>query len=120
MTDAAFWTRPTAAVLESLEASEAGLSSREAAARLLKYGVNDAAASKPTPTWLRIAQRFANPLVIILLVASGLSAVTGDVASFVIIASIVLLSVVLDFVQESRAQGAVDALRAQVALKADV
>ena len=38
--------------------------------------------------------RFANPLVLILLVASGLSAVTGDVASFVIISSIVLLSVV--------------------------
>ena len=107
-------------VLEKLGAAETGLSSCEAAARLLKYGGNDASAAKRTPSWLRFAQRFANPLVLILLVASGLSAVTGDVASFVIISSIVLLSVVLDFVQESRAQGAVDALRAQVALKADV
>jgi Mg2+-importing ATPase len=120
MTEAAFWRQPTAAVLETLGAAETGLSTQEAAARLLKYGGNDAAAAKRTPAWLRFAQRFANPLVLILLIASGLSAVTGDAVSFVIISGIVLLSVVLDIVQESRAQGAVDALRAQVALKADV
>ncbi|MFM9428638.1 Mg2+-importing ATPase [Variovorax sp. GrIS 2.14] len=120
MTDAAFWRQPTTALLESLGAAETGLSSREAEARLSKYGSNDAATAKRTPAWLRFSQRFANPLVLILLVASGLSAVTGDVASFAIISGIVLLSVVLDFVQESRGQGAVDALRAQVALKADV
>jgi Mg2+-importing ATPase len=62
----------------------------------------------------------ANPLVIILLVASALSAVTGDVASFVIIVSIVLLSLLLDFAQAGQAQNAVDALRQQVALRADV
>jgi cation transport ATPase len=42
------------------------------------------------------------------------------VASFIIVVAIVLLSVLLDFVQESRAQNAVDALREQVALRADV
>ena len=120
MTQSEFWKEPPKTLLEQLGVSEAGLTSREAAARLLRFGSNDAATAKRTPAWLRLAQRFANPLVLILLVASGLSAVTGDVASFVIISAIVLLSVALDFVQESRAQGAVDALRAQVALKADV
>jgi Mg2+-importing ATPase len=120
MTSAGFWTEAPAVLLGRLGAAEAGLSSREAAARLAKYGANDAAVERRTPAWLRLVQRLGNPLVLILLIASGLSAATGDVASFVIIASIVAISVVLDFVQESRAQGAVDALRAQVALTADV
>jgi len=120
MAETTFWKQSRKALLEQLSATDSGLNSSDAAARLLKYGVNSAAAARPTPIWLRLARRFANPLVIILLVASGLSAVTGDVASFVIIASIVLLSVILDFTQESRAQAAVDALRAQVALRADV
>ncbi len=120
MTETTFWKQSRKTLLEQLSASDKGLNSGEAAARLTKFGANSAAAARRTPIWLRLAQRFANPLVIILLVASGLSAVTGDVASFVIIASIVLLSVILDFTQESRAQAAVDALRAQVALRADI
>ena len=108
-------------MLAELVTTDSGLTSQEAALRLLRYGSNDAAAAEAC-TGLASARSgfFANPLVIILLVASALSAATGDVASFVIIASIVLLSVLLDFVQESRAQNAVDALRQQVALRADV
>jgi Mg2+-importing ATPase len=52
--------------------------------------------------------------------ASGLSAATGDVASFVIVASIVTVSITLDFVQEVRAHNAVDALRRSVAVQANV
>ncbi len=120
MTGTAFWQRPTAALFAELATKDGGLSSQEAALRLLRYGSNDAAAPKRAPAWLRFAQRFANPLVLILLLASAFSAATGEVASFVIIVGIVLLSVVLDFVQEGRAQSAVDALRGQVALRADV
>jgi Mg2+-importing ATPase len=120
MTETAFWKQPAAALLAELGVTDNGLTSREAALRLLCYGSNDAAAPKRSPAWLRFARLLANPLVIILLVASALSAATGDVASFVIIASIVLLSVLLDFAQANQAQNAVDALRQQVALRADV
>ena len=119
MTNSAFWQLPTATLLVEL-ATDSGLTTQEAALRLSRYGTNDVTLLKRAPPWLRFIKRFANPLVIILLLASALSAVTGDVASFVIIAGIVLLSVLLDFVQESRAQSAVDALRAQVALRANV
>ncbi len=115
-----FWRRPAADLLSSLSSQEGGLSSAEAALRLSRWGPNDATAPKPSPGWLRFAHRFANPLVIILLFASGLSALTGDVASFIIISTIVLLSVLLDFVQEGRAQNAVEALQAKVALRATV
>ena len=120
MTETAFWKQPTPALLAELGTPDGGLTSREAALRLLRYGSNDAAAPKRSPAWLRFIRLLANPLVIILLVASALSAATGEVASFVIIVNIVLLSVLLDFAQASQAQSAVDALRQQVALRADV
>ena len=119
MTETAFWKQPLAALLAELATTDNGLTSKEAALRLQRYGGNDAAAPKRASAWLRFIRLLANPLVIILLVASALSAATGDVASFVIIAGIVLLSVLLDFAQENHAQNAVDALRQQVALRAD-
>ncbi len=61
-----------------------------------------------------------NPLVIILLVASALSAASGDVPSFLIVVSIVMISMTLDFVQKVRAENAVEALRKSVAVQATV
>lgn len=103
-----------------LGASAAGLDTAGARARMAEYGPNDAAAEKRHPLVLQFLARFRNPLIIILLAASALSAVTGDVPSFVIIAAIVLLSITFDFVQEVRAQSAVEALRRSVAVQASV
>jgi Mg2+-importing ATPase len=114
------WRQPLARLLALLKATPSGLSAAEAQARLTEFGLNDAATVKRSPLWLQFLARFRNPLVIILLVASALSAATGDVASFVIIASIVTLSSTLDFVQEVRAQNAVEALRRSVAVRANV
>ena len=114
------WRDPLERLLARLAATPAGLSAAEARARLATYGPNDAATVKRSPLWLQFLARFRSPLVIILLVASALSAATGDVASFLIIASIVTLSITLDFVQEVRAQNAVDALRRSVAVQANV
>src|SRR5690242_5924217 len=87
-----FWAGPAALLLARLDARTTGLSVAEAAQRLAAYGPNDPAAAKRTPGWLRFAARLGNPLVIILLLASWLSAVTGDTSSFIIIAAIVALS----------------------------
>src|SRR4029078_8458703 len=92
----------------------------EVQSRLTRYGPNTAAAVKPSPLWLQFLARFRSPLVIILLVASGLSAATGDVTSFIVVVHIVTISITLDFVQEVRAQNAVDALRRSVAVQATV
>ncbi len=114
------WKAPLADVLANLRAAPPGLDSAEARSRLATFGPNDAAGARRTPLWLQFLARFRNPLVIILLVASGLSAATGDVASFVIVFAMVMASMTLDFVQEVRAQNAVDALRHSVAVKASV
>ncbi len=113
-----FWNETTAALTEALGSGPAGLTPDEANRRRSVYGPNDAAAPKRRSPWLSFLARFANPLVLILLFASVLSAVTGDVDSFITVVTIIMLSVLMDFVQEMRAQSAVDALQAKVALRA--
>lgn len=97
-----------------------GLSGAEAKARLGQFGPN-IFRDRPQKSLLRqYLARFKNPLVLILLVASAVSALTGEVTNFVIIGSIVLLSVTLDFVQEHRANAAADKLRQSVSVRATV
>src|SRR5476651_2047487 len=112
------WKLPAAELLARLKTSSAGLANSEVQLRLKRYGPNQAASVKRSPLWLQFLSRFRNPLIIILLVASGLSAATGDVASFAIVLTIVVVSMTLDFVQEVRAQNAVEALRRSVAVHA--
>ncbi len=68
----------------------------------------------------KIAKRFAEPLVAILLVAAAISGVTGDLTSFAIILAVISLSIFLDVVQEHRAEAAAEALKRSVAIHADV
>ena len=112
------WTEPIDRLLTRLATTRSGLTAAEALSRLTRYGPNTAAAVKRSPLWLQFLARFRSPLVIILLVASGLSAATGDIASFVVVVTIVTISISLDFVQEVRAQNAVEALRRSVAVQA--
>jgi Mg2+-importing ATPase len=114
------WQQPVRRLLAQLETTALGLTDAEARSRLLTYGWNDAANVKGKPLWLQFLARFENPLIIILLIASGVSALTGGVASFVVIVCIVMLSVIFDFVQDVRAQNAVAALRASVDVNASV
>jgi Mg2+-importing ATPase len=114
------WREGLDRLLARLATTPGGLASAEVPSRLAIHGANDAATVKRSPLWLQFLARFRNPLVIILLVASGLSAATGDVASFLIVVAIVTISMTLDFVQEVRAQNAVEALRRSVAVHATV
>ena len=116
----AIWQEGLEHLLAFLGTTPTGLSGAEANARLAVYGSNDAATVKRSPLWLQFLARFRSPLVIILLVASGLSAATGDVASFLIVLCVITASITLDFVQEVRAQNAVEALRRSVAVQATV
>ncbi len=98
----------------------AGLSGAEAASRLSKFGPNLFRDHQERPLLLQFLSRFKNPLVILLLVASGISALTGDVTNFLLIGFMVLFSVTLDFVQEHRAGKAAASLRQSVSVRAMV
>ncbi len=109
-----------AALLARMEAAEAGLTQEQAAERLEKFGPNDPAPVH-TATWFTDILRFcANPLVVILLSASVLSALVGQTIDAAIIATIMLFSVLLNFFQTYRSQRAVLRLREQVAPTATV
>ncbi|HVQ44131.1 MAG TPA: magnesium-translocating P-type ATPase [Candidatus Saccharimonadia bacterium] len=97
-----------------------GLTSREAAKRLAKYGPNALAQGKSRPPVLAFLSRFSNPLVIILLFAATLSAFLGDRISFIIIIAIVLVSTVLDFFNSYRSEKAAEALKNRVRVEAEV
>jgi Ca2+-transporting ATPase len=92
-----------------------GLTSREAAERLACDGPNELQATRRASAWALLASQFRNVLIIILLVAVGLSAVLGHALEAGAIAAIMVFAVVLGFVQEFRAERALDALRQMAA-----
>ena len=116
----AFWQTPLDELERQLGASSNGLSSTEATARLLRYGANTLDSRQKYSFLLKVLSRFRNPLVLILLVAAVISGFTGDIASLIIISTMVLLSVLLDSVQEYRAEQAAEQLKVSVALKEQV
>ena len=114
------WREPVSRLLDGLKTKPEGLTTSEFQSRLAIYGLNNASDVKVAPLWRQFLVRFENPLILILLIASGVSALTGGLASFVVIVVIVLISVVFDFIQDVRAQNAVASLRASVAVQATV
>ncbi|MFZ4479932.1 MAG: magnesium-translocating P-type ATPase [Rhodoferax sp.] len=97
-----------------------GLTSAEAAARLRQSGANRLVPATQRSVLLQFLAHFRNPLVLVLLGASGISALTGDLTGALIIGLIVLVSVTLDFVQAYRAGRAAEKLALQVAVTATV
>ncbi len=115
-----WWLKAIADLNLTLESGASGLTTAEAEARLAQFGPNIVSAIKKRNLLLQFFSRFRNPLVILLLVASLLSAFTAELTSFIIIVTMVVLSVTLDFMQEYRAERTAEALRKSVAVKATV
>ena len=104
-----------------------GLTDGEAQSRLEQHGRNELAAEKKLPAWRRFLAQFQDVLVILLLVATaisaGLWAYERDAAlpyEAIAIFAVVLLNATMGYVQESRAEAAVAALRAMSAADATV
>ncbi|MET3494465.1 magnesium-translocating P-type ATPase [Variovorax boronicumulans] len=97
-----------------------GLSQLQADEALVRWGRNSLQPPARRSLALQFLARLRNPLILVLIAASAISAATGDVTNAVIIVLMVLLSVTLDFVQEHRAGNAAEKLRASVALRARV
>ncbi len=107
-------------VIRCLGSSRSGLSADEARRRLESVGPNVLQAAHRASPWRLLAAQFSNVLIVILLVATALSAVLGHVVEAVAITVIVLFAVLLGFVQEFRAERAIDALREMAAPRATV
>jgi Mg2+-importing ATPase len=104
----------------SAQQSQLGLSTEEAQTLWATLGPNTLHPKRTNALIWQFLSRFKNPLVVVLLIASSVSALTGEVVNFAIISCIVLLSVTLDFVQEFRANAAAEKLRQSVSVRATV
>ncbi|MGV1005014.1 MAG: magnesium-translocating P-type ATPase [Candidatus Nanopelagicales bacterium] len=117
---AAFWAVDQAALLAELEASVTGLSAEQAHARLLRDGPNQIPATRRARGWRLLLSQFASPIIVILMVATALSAGLGDLTDGLIILAIIAASGLLGFWQERGAGRVVDALLAQVRVECEV
>lgn len=106
-----FWQQNVTALLEYHKTTPTGLDSSEAKIRLKRYGPNTFHPQKKYAALLQLLSKFNNPLIIILLAASTISAFTGDVTNFIIILLMVIISVTLDFIQEYKAGKEAEKLR---------
>jgi Mg2+-importing ATPase len=117
---ASFWDMRLQDLLQLLQATPAGLTTSEAKRRLRLYGPNSLVQESRFAGLLAFLRIFANPLVVILLIASGISLALRDEIGGLIIIAIVLLSVLLNFFMEFQARHAVKEIQKQVATTAAV
>ena len=107
--------------LNELNAESAGLSSERAAERLAQYGPNKLKEAEKPGFWKRFLTQLKDPMLLILLAAAGVSALTGAIAGesewaeTIIILAVVLLNAVLGVLQESKAEAAIEALQTMTA-----
>ena len=107
--------------LNELNAESAGLSSERAAERLAQYGPNKLKEAEKPGFWKRFLTQLKDPMLLILLAAAGVSALTGTIAGesewaeTIIILAVVLLNAVLGVLQESKAEAAIEALQTMTA-----
>ena len=98
-------------IFAALETSKEGLSSEDAKIRLEKYGINELEEKqKVTPLKVLLSQ-FANFIVWVLFAAAIISLVIGETINFWVISSIIAFVIVLGFIQEYKAEKAMEALK---------
>jgi Mg2+-importing ATPase len=115
-----YWSRAATELLAALNSSSDGLGSTEAGLRLAQVGPNLLEVKEKATAPKLFLNQFKSPIILILLFATGVSAVLKDWVDALIILIIVLGSALLSFFQEYSANTAAEKLRAQVTVKATV
>jgi len=109
-----------AETLQSLDSSRQGLTQEETQRRLAQFGPNELIKGKKVSAWAIFLEQFKSVLIIILLIAVVLSAVVGEVFDAIIITVIIVFACGLGFIQEYRAERAMEALKRMAAPTASV
>ncbi|MBW2971745.1 HAD-IC family P-type ATPase, partial [Candidatus Woesearchaeota archaeon] len=107
-------------LFNEFSSSEKGISSEEAARRMQKYGRNEIEEAPPDPWWKLLLGQFNSPVIWILMGAVVVSLFIGEAVDAIVIAVILVLNAVLGFVQEFKAEKAIEALKKMASLKAVV
>ncbi|MBU6123292.1 cation-translocating P-type ATPase [Hymenobacter siberiensis] len=111
---------PVTDVAAALTTSPAGLDATTAGQRLAEYGPNRLADTKQKTLWQLVLHQLADVMILVLLAAAGVSVLIGEAKSAYVILAIVVLNAVIGFVQEYRADKAMEALQKMAASHAQV
>ena len=97
-----------------------GLSKAEVKRRQAESGPNKVSARRGTPAWLKFLQQFHQPLVYVMLVAVGVTSFLGEWVDAGVIGAIVVVNAIVGFLQETKAETAIEALAKMVVTEATV
>ncbi|APV44979.1 Ca2+-transporting ATPase [Dehalogenimonas formicexedens] len=120
MVESNWHSLPPDEVLKKLDTASSGLSRVEAKKRLEQYGPNALAEKPGKPLWLVFLSQFANPLVYVLFAAAAISIFTGHGVDTLTIFGVLLVNAVIGYIQETRAEKAMAALKEMTAPQANV
>ena len=116
----AWYARGISDTLSDLNAQADGLTAREAENRLAHHGPNALPAVAGKSMVLRLLAQFDNLLIYVLIGAAAISAVLGHVIDMSVILAVVILNAAIGFVQEGRAERALEAIRNMISPRASV
>jgi Mg2+-importing ATPase len=108
------------ALLEELDSHQHGLTEAQAEAVRERVGLNEVEQEKPMPWWLHLWHCYRTPFDLLLTLLAAISYVTEDMKATIVIGSMVVLSVMIRFWQESKSNRAADKLKAMVSNTATV
>jgi Ca2+-transporting ATPase len=111
---------PISEIQELFNTTKQGLHPAEAEERFDQYGKNELIEKKKTSILILLLHQFKDVMIFILLIAAVISFVVGDIKDALVILIIVLLNAVIGFVQENRAEKAMEALKKMAAFNATV
>jgi Ca2+-transporting ATPase len=115
-----FYQRDVADVLGTLGSQRTGISNTEAQKRLNEFGTNELQEKKKRTTLLMFLDQFKDFMILVLIGAAVIAGVIGDLADTLVIIAIVIINAIIGFVQEYRAEKAMEALKKMAAHSATV
>ncbi|MHB8172439.1 MAG: cation-translocating P-type ATPase [Thermincolia bacterium] len=98
-------------VMEAFKTSPSGLSAQEVRTRLEAYGPNELEEKKKKHPFFMFLEQFKDFMILVLMAAAAIAGFVGDITDTLVIAAIVILNAVVGFVQEYRAEKAMEALK---------
>ena len=105
------YTKSSKDILEELSSKKDGLNEKEVTKRIEKYGYNEIEAKKPKTILEMVIDGLKDKMILILLLASILSFILGEVAEGVVILIIIFINTLISIIQEKKAMNAIIALK---------
>lgn len=112
--------KPVDEILKEFSTTKDGLSTKQVERARQKYGPNELAEGKSDPKWLKFLRQFKDVLIIILLIATGVTAILGEFIDAAVIGLIVLLNAFIGYFQEEKAEEAIAKLKKMASPKSYV